>query len=37
MYSGFEVEHSPERLVAVDKLHLEKENLKKAATLTPYH
>lgn len=37
MYSGFEVEHSPERLMAVDKLYLEKENLKKAAILTPYH
>lgn len=37
MYSGAEVEHSPERLVAVDKLHLAKESLKKAATFTPYH
>lgn len=37
MYSGFEVEYSSERLVAVDKLHFKKENLKKAATLTLYY
>lgn len=36
MCSSFEAEHSPERLAA-DKLHLEKENPKKAATLAPYH
>lgn len=36
MCNSFEVEHSPEWFVAVDKLRLEKENLKKAATLTPY-
>lgn len=37
MYSGFEVEYSAERLVAVDKLHFKKENPKKASTLTLYY
>jgi len=36
MYGSFEAERSPERLAA-DKLRLEKENPKKAATLAPYH
>jgi len=36
MYGSFEAECSPERLAA-DKLRLEKENPKKAATLAPYH
>lgn len=37
MYNGFEVDYSAERLVAVDKLHFKKENLKNAATLTLYY
>lgn len=37
MYSGFEVEYSTAKLVAVDKLHFKKENLKKATALTLYY